>query len=195
MPTVLEWREVPGYPAYRVWSDGTYQSRWRRKLHSAMESELGEWSEKRDGISAQFGYRHISLSDGCTKKRRALHSLIAECFLGPRPQGMHCCHNDGNPSNNWLSNLRWDTPVENARDKKNHGTNRVGIGVSHARAILNDDIVLKMKALRTTGMSYSRIGRLFGVSESCTLKAVTGRTWKHIREPTEDDIACLISGL
>ena len=164
-----------------------------------MASFLGEWNEKRIGIITEHGYRAVSLYDGSgdkpRTKRRMLHVLVAECFLGPRPVGMQCCHNDGNPKNIWLDNLRWDTPAGNARDKRLHGTARVGVGERHARAILTDELVLRMKALRYKGLSYKAIGEMLGYSSSCTLKAVTGRTWKHVREPAEDEIECLTSGL
>lgn len=43
-------------------------------------------------------------------------------FVGPRPDGMVTCHNDGNPANNNLSNLRWDTQSNNQLDAVKHGT-------------------------------------------------------------------------
>ena len=46
-----------------------------------------------------------------------VHCLVMEAFVGPRPAGMECCHNDGNSLNNWLDNLRWDTPRANAHDR------------------------------------------------------------------------------
>lgn len=35
---------------------------------------------------------------------------------------MECCHNDGNPSNNIVENLRWDTHSGNMMDRTLHGT-------------------------------------------------------------------------
>lgn len=43
-------------------------------------------------------------------------------FVGPCPDGMEGCHNDGDPHNNRLDNLRWDTRANNARDAIRHGT-------------------------------------------------------------------------
>ena len=48
------------------------------------------------------------------------HVLVLEAFVGPRPPGADACHNDGNRSNNRLTNLRWDTKSANARDKFRH---------------------------------------------------------------------------
>lgn len=51
-----------------------------------------------------------------------VHRLVLIAFVGPCPQGMEACHNDGNPANNHLSNLRWDTHKSNMEDKVKHGT-------------------------------------------------------------------------
>ena len=47
--------------------------------------------------------------------------LVLTAFVGPRPPGKECCHNDGNKLNNAVENLRWDTRSENVRDIVRHG--------------------------------------------------------------------------
>jgi hypothetical protein len=54
---------------------------------------------------------------------QAVHQLVLEAFVGPCPQGLEGCHNDGNPSNNHLSNLRYDTHINNCLDTVLHGAN------------------------------------------------------------------------
>lgn len=67
--------------------------------------------------------------------------LVLKAFVGPRPRGMEGCHNDGNASNNYLSNLRWDTHHENMRDVERHGRNfyrnRTHCPRGHALALPN----------------------------------------------------------
>ncbi len=50
-----------------------------------------------------------------------LAHYVLETYVGPRPEGMWACHNDGDKNNNSLSNLRWDTRSNNERDKLKHG--------------------------------------------------------------------------
>lgn len=69
------------------------------------------------------GRIRVGLYVGGTRKQVYVHRLVAEAFIGPCPQGMECCHNDGNPKNNHVENLRWDTKSSNQRDKEKHGTN------------------------------------------------------------------------
>lgn len=42
-------------------------------------------------------------------------------FVGAEPDGMEVCHNDGDPMNNVLSNLRYDTHSSNMLDCVSHG--------------------------------------------------------------------------
>lgn len=53
-----------------------------------------------------------------------VHRLVLEAFIGPAPEGAEGCHNDGDPSNNRVENLRWDTRSHNAQDSVRHGTHR-----------------------------------------------------------------------
>lgn len=53
---------------------------------------------------------------------RLVHRLVLEAFVGPCPEGMEGCHGDGDPTNNSLGNLRWDTATSNQLDKVRHGT-------------------------------------------------------------------------
>jgi HNH endonuclease/NUMOD4 motif len=56
------------------------------------------------------------------KKDQYIHRLVLEEFVGPCPDGMEACHNDGDRSNNTPDNLRWDTRLGNCQDIIAHGT-------------------------------------------------------------------------
>lgn len=47
--------------------------------------------------------------------------MVAESFMGTRPESMNVCHNNGDPTDNRLANLRYDTQSENRRDTVRHG--------------------------------------------------------------------------
>jgi hypothetical protein len=49
------------------------------------------------------------------KKTIYLHTLVAETFLGLRPDGMVIDHIDGEKSNNTLANLRYTSVAENCK--------------------------------------------------------------------------------
>ena len=70
------------------------------------------------------GRRVVSLSVHNRATSRLVYRMVLESFVGPRPAGMEACHGDGNPGNDHLSNLRWDTHESNMQDMRAHGTNR-----------------------------------------------------------------------
>lgn len=62
---------------------------------------------------------HLTVAIG-SRNSRLVHHLVLGAFVGPRPAGTECRHLDGNPRNNRLENLKWDTRGNNGRDKKWH---------------------------------------------------------------------------
>ena len=43
----------------------------------------------------------------------SVHRMVAECYIGPCPEGMEVDHIDGDKTNNHISNLQYLTPEEN----------------------------------------------------------------------------------
>jgi hypothetical protein len=52
------------------------------------------------------GHQVVNLHRDGQKVPRYVHHLVLEAFVGPRPEGLVCCHWDGDPGNNRLENLR-----------------------------------------------------------------------------------------
>lgn len=128
---IEEWRDIPGYPLHQASSLGRIRSKARwviRKRSGNM------WRPERilkpqplqhsdDAKPVAMMTRISPLGDGVFKTVY-IHHLVLFAFVGPRPDGMEACHWDGNPQNNSILNLRWDTQESNTADKKRHGTLR-----------------------------------------------------------------------
>ena len=108
---VEEWRSVSGYPDYEVSDQGRVRSFRRNRQGQVLRVNR-----------ITNGYLQVNLYIGSGKgSRKLVHRLVLEAFVGPKPSGHEACHNDGDQTNNRLTNLRWDTPKNNARDVKLHG--------------------------------------------------------------------------
>lgn len=83
-------------------------------------SNYGRIQNKHLEIKAQFkdkrGYCKVTLYKDGKGKCYLVHRLMMAAFVGKCPEGMECCHNDSNTSNNNLSNVRYDTHPGNSLD-------------------------------------------------------------------------------
>ncbi len=110
-------------------------------------------------------YWYACLSKGNHARPREVHRFVIETFRGPCPKGMECCHNDGNPANNRLDNLRWDTRKNNHADKAKHGTLAKGENCPATR--YSDEFVAAVREVYDTGQYTQReISAMFGCSQS-----------------------------
>jgi hypothetical protein len=97
---------------------------------------------------------------------------------------LHKCHNTScvNPNHLYLG-----TCQENARDRV--GADRVNAvqGEDHPNSLLSDDTVIQILDLRLQGLTYTEIGRRFGITATCACDICANRSWRHVdrtgREP------------
>lgn len=121
--TQEQWRPVVGFEGlYEVSNCGRVRS-----LDRLVKSSLGRKRKSAGRIlkpwtSNRGGYLVLKLAKDSEKRKALVQVLVLEAFVGPRPDGMVCCHNDGDATNNHLSNLRWDTYSANNHDLVKHGT-------------------------------------------------------------------------
>lgn len=118
-PEQENWRHVVGYEGlYKVSDLGRVRSVDRTDLRGRVL--LGRLL--RPQVLDDAGRIGVCLSREGTKRTVRISVLVLESFVEPRPDGLVCCHNDGDLNNNSLGNLRWDTSSANALDAVRHGT-------------------------------------------------------------------------
>lgn len=177
--STVEYREVSGFPGYRVGSDGSVWSQWAKITlgwRYGTKPILGKtWKRLRPG-SHRTGHLMVMLCPG--RHTKFVHRLVLEAFIGPCPEGMEACHNDGNCKNNCATNLRWDTSKANAADKIRHGV--IPRGEAHKRARLTDEGVRIIRAEIRAGMSHREIAKKLGVGKSTVTRVANNLIWRHI---------------
>lgn len=122
------------------------------------------------------GYPNVTLRKDGAHVTRAVHLLVIEAFVGPRPgPGYQCCHNDGSRTNNSLSNLRWDTVRGNAQDKVLHGTQSYGEQCNNAK--LTRSQVLSIIA---DPRKNCVIAADYDINATQVSLIKQGKTWNHL---------------
>lgn len=122
-------------PGYEVMRDGRIfsSSNWRGYGRRELTPDLND-----------DGYPSVRLTINGKRTRYAVHVLVAENFLPPKPSDKHeIRHLDGNKMNSHADNLAWGTKKENADDREAHG--RTSRGEAHSKAIKESDHALKVK--------------------------------------------------
>lgn len=159
-----EWRPVAGWERfYRISNLGRCLS-------------LHQTGRLINGLKIRGGYRALKLRDGDRKAYGILHCMVLETFVGPRPAKYYACHENGDPTDNRLANLRWDTNSANQADRKKHGTARYR--GPHALTVANVRLIRSCPAV-TDDQWAAR----YGVSWVSIKDARVGRTWAHVDTP------------
>lgn len=112
------WKLVVGEQHYEVSNLGRVRSLDRR-VHNYLKRGRVLKACPRYSRYGRLVRMDVNINLGNTRK---VHHLVLDAFIGPRPPGMEGCHNDGDPSHNALTNLRWDTHEGNMADRALHGT-------------------------------------------------------------------------
>lgn len=190
--STVEYRPIPGFPGYEVGDDGTVWSYWKPlsisgRLHGAVLTDnvqrqiRPKTCRPTRSVPNAKPYKHVSIKRGRDGKMVSVgvHNLVLYAFDGPKPHGMWCRHFDGNHGNNRRSNLSWNTPLVNARDRERHGTNL--FGERHPASRLTERQVMEILSSKDTPTVLSR---RYGVSRGCIRGVLSRTNWKHLQKPS-----------
>lgn len=144
--------------------------------------ECWEWT----GSIVAAGYGQISING----KARLAHRVSFEWNIanGPADPSMCVCHHCDNRLCVRPDHLFIGTDKENAADKVAKGRCNAPKGTSHHNAILNDNIVIIAREMRSNGDGDTKIARALGVTKSAVYRAVRGETWKHVKNHHENSL-------
>jgi hypothetical protein len=174
---VEAWKPIAGYEGlYEVSDQGRVRSCDRfvlvRRKHKIHQKPLqGRFLRQ---TKNNHGYFTVALSRNCQPKTYSVHGLVLTAFVGPKPEGFECCHWNGDPTDNRLENLRWDTPKANGEDRARLGRYR---GEKRVNSRLTEETVIAVRIDLAAGKSQRQIARAFEVSKSCIQAIADGRSW------------------
>jgi hypothetical protein len=163
------WKDIPGYEGqYQVSDMGRVKSLPRRVRCGAHGRGWRTVPEKilRPGRSTSG---HLTVTLGKRGGSRNVHALVLQAFLGPAPYGTEVCHNNGNPEDNRLRNLRYDTRSENIKDVLRQG------GSWHGSLMLTQ--IQDIRQQLTEGKTETAIAKLYGVQIDVISRIKRGATF------------------
>ena len=166
------WKDIPGY-------EGKYQVSNLGRVKSL--PRIQEWHHKNGTVFSRsipgrilrpgpINSGHLSVVLGHGKPGVLVHQLVMLAFVGEKPSGTEICHNDGNPANNHLENLRYDTRRENILDEYRSGrAKRTKLEVDQVREIR--ERLLSEEKVPTIASDYGVPNHIvYGIKEGRTYK-------------------------
>lgn len=176
--STVQYREIPDFPGYRVGDDGSVWS--CRKPDPRRLAYYSGWKQLTP-VLLHVGYYAVSIchTPPCPVRRYRrsyIHTLVLECFVGPRTGKQVARHLNGDPLDNRLSNLAWGEQSENMRDRSKHAASG-GFDKLNTNAKLVADQVRDIREKHANGATLHQLARKYGVSAATVRDAVYRRTW------------------
>jgi hypothetical protein len=159
-------KEIVGFDSYYISKDGRIWSCRRNRWLTLCPSSRND-------------YLCVYLYKNGKRIFKSVHRLVLETFIGPCPDGMECCHNDGNPKNNKLDNLRWDTKISNQSDRKKHGTDNYARGEQISK-LTEQDVRMIIYMYKTKKFIQQEIADVYNISRTTVSGIIRKKSWKHL---------------
>jgi hypothetical protein len=155
------WKQIPGCKKYEVSTHGRIKS---------SRGILKPYIDKR-------GYCSVSIRRHGIRKNRTIHRIVLEVFIGECPEGMTASHLDGDPTNNRIENLSWETHSDNCRRKKHHGTWQCGERIGNSKLTAAEVYEIRESY---PNMTQTALAKKYGVNHRSIGFIISRRNWKHI---------------
>ena len=170
------WKDIPGYEGrYQASSAGRIKVLPYKLLRSdGTVAYRKEKILKAHSNTARGGYLQVALGsirDG-TRKSKYVHALVAMTFLGDRPMGYVVCHKNGDPTDNHIENLRYDTIQHNTWDT-------YLLDRTSSQKISVSDIPI-IRGRVKSGESKAKIAEDYGVGFNAIWKIAKGKSFKGV---------------
>lgn len=168
------WKPIPGYEGLYQVSD---QGRVRR-IAGGMGARVGAILRPRDNGR---GYLFVTLYKNRRPKHRTVHTLVAETFLGPCPEGKEVNHKYGIKYDNRLTEIEYVTPRENVRHSYDVLGHKAARGEACATAKLTAPVVQEIRRAVAKGkVAHRELAKRYGVSCRTIGQIVSRETWAHV---------------
>jgi hypothetical protein len=115
-----------------------------------------------------------------------VHRVVYESRFGPVPDGLDVCHSCDNrlcvnPDHLWTGTRKQN--MQDCASKGRHwsqtGKYSPPKGSSHPMARINEDDVVEIRKLHSSGKSMAEIGRAFGVTKTSVWQIIRMKNWTH----------------
>ena len=159
------WKPTHGYSGYYISTRGRLSS----KRQGTMKILGGSKTDK--------GYIAYKLRNNGKQCREYAHRMVLQAFRGIPHSSMTASHIDGNPENNHINNLIWETLSDNCMRRADHGTDQRGERSCVSK--LKEKDVLEIRERHERGETQTALSKIFGVHHTTIHYIIKGKLWNY----------------
>jgi hypothetical protein len=177
-------KDIPGFEGYyQISNRGIAKSIERTTIRSDGLKQTFKGKILKPSVN-EFGYMFVCLSKNGKIKMMRVHRLVASAFI-PNPENKpEVNHKNGVKSDNELSNLEWNTRIENVRHFCKTGLKKAFKGEENYNSKLTESDVMFIRnnyTHRHPKFNTVAFSKKFGVHNTVISSIVTFKTWKHVK--------------
>ena len=169
---------------YEVNDDGTVLRNVKSKKHIKIVLDYHR---------SKNGYYMAFVNIKGKVRRVPIHRVVAECWLGDRPDGYEIDHIDRNTRNNKYTNLRYVTHSEQMKNRvfSEEMVNTILTNWSNARKLRMKPVVLKKDGFEQQFESYADCARFLETEYNKPFERMRGKLKSHRKHIYDYDVIYL----
>lgn len=130
-------------------------------------------------------YQKVALWRNGSRTQFFVHHLVAEAFIGSRPEGYETNHKNGIKDDNRPENLEWVTSKENTEHARSLGRQVVGEKVCTSKLTRPDVREIRRRyrgdeRVQAGGVTQRELAEEFGVGRRTISDIVNHKSWRHV---------------
>lgn len=168
------WKPIIGFEgSYEISSYGNVKTLSKRVISAIHSSGYRMTKEKAlKKVLNKNGYLYITISKNNKAYGRSVHRLVAIHFIANPNNCPEVNHINTIKTDNHISNLEWNTSVQNTQHAfiTGHKASRVKLSI---------DKIIKIRELHLSGkLSNKEIGNIYNIKGEAVRRVIIGETWK-----------------
>lgn len=164
--------------SWKPWRDGDYEVSDHGSVRRARPGRRTFVGRLLKPVRLRNGYLQVGPTVGGRNEVHYVHEMVAEVFLGPRPERADINHIDGNKTNNHVGNLEYTTHAGNMAHAAETGL--LPRGERRAAARFTEADVRAIRERHSAGASIGALARELRASTATIFGIVHRRTWRHV---------------